>query len=36
VVGATLLATIHYSLVGHHHGQTKVVSSSSAGQAHVV
>jgi hypothetical protein len=36
VVGATLLATIHYSLVGHHRGQTKAVSPSRAAHPHAV
>ena len=36
VVGATLLATIHYSLVGHHHGQAKVVPPSSAAHPHAI
>jgi hypothetical protein len=36
VVGATLLATIHYSLVGHHRGQTKALSPISAAHPHAV
>jgi hypothetical protein len=36
VVGATLLATIHDSLVGHHWGQAKVVPPSSAAHPHAV
>jgi hypothetical protein len=34
VVGATLLATIHYSLVGHHLGQTKLVPPGTAAHPH--
>jgi hypothetical protein len=36
VVGATLLATIHYSLVGHHLGQTKVVPPGTAAHPHTI
>ena len=36
VVGATLLATVHYSLVGHHPGQAKVVPPSRAAHPHAV
>ena len=36
VVGATLLATIHYSLVGHHRGQTKVVPPHAAAHPHTI
>ncbi|MHB8300793.1 MAG: hypothetical protein ACYDDW_20040, partial [Dermatophilaceae bacterium] len=36
VVGATLLATIHYSLVGHRHGRIKVVPPSSSEHEHAV
>ena len=36
VVGATLLATIHNSLVGHHHRQTKAVSPSRTAHPHAI
>ncbi|MHB8299067.1 MAG: hypothetical protein ACYDDW_10970 [Dermatophilaceae bacterium] len=36
VVGATLLATIYYSLVGHRHGRVKVVPPSSSEHEHAV
>jgi hypothetical protein len=36
VVGTTLLATIHYSFVGHHRGQTKVVAPGTAAHPHTI